>query len=222
MSNIVKIKSIEPITHDVYRIKTEKPDGIEYRPGQAVDISINKEGWNEEVRTFTFTSIPSDNFLEFTIKTYPSHNGVTNQIRSLKAGDEIFLYDIYGDIEYKGEGMFIAGGAGITPFNAILKNLERENKLGHNKLLFANKSKEDIIDENRFNQLLGERFVNILSNDQRPGYVHGFITPDLIKQHADNQNQFYYLCGPPPMMDAVLAHLTSLGIKEENIVKEGF
>jgi ferredoxin-NADP reductase len=76
MSNIVKIKSIEPITHDVYRIRTEKPDGIEYRPGQAVDISINKEGWNEEVRTFTFTSIPSDNFLEFTIKTYPSHNGV--------------------------------------------------------------------------------------------------------------------------------------------------
>ena len=222
MSNIVKIKSIEPITHDVYRIRTEKPDGIEYRPGQAVDISINKEGWNEEIRTFTFTSIPSDNFLEFTIKTYPSHNGVTNQIRSLKAGDEIFLYDIYGDIEYKGEGMFIAGGAGITPFIAILKNLERENKLGHNQLLFANKSKEDIIDENRFNQLLGERFVNILSNDQRPGYVHGFITPDLIKQHSDNQNQFYYLCGPPPMMDAVLAHLTSLGIKEENIVKEGF
>jgi NAD(P)H-flavin reductase len=91
--------------------------------------------------------------------------------------------------------MFIAGGAGITPFIAILKNLERENKLGHNKLLFANKSKEDIIDENRFNQLLGERFVNILSNDQRLGYVHGFITPDLIKQHSDNQNQFYYLCG---------------------------
>ena len=118
--------------------------------------------------------------------------------------------------------MFIAGGAGINPFIAILKNLERENKLGHNKLLFANKSKEDIIDENRFNQLLGERFVNILSNDQRPGYVHGFITPDLIKQHSDNQNHFYYLCGPPPMMDAVLAHLTSLGIKEENIVKEGF
>ncbi|MCO6461566.1 MAG: hypothetical protein J5I59_09190 [Saprospiraceae bacterium] len=222
MSNLVKITSIEPITHDVYRIRAEKPDGIEYRPGQAVDISLNKEGWNDEIRTFTFTSIPSDDFIEFTIKTYPGHNGVTNQIRSLKAGDEIYLYDIYGDIEYKGEGVFIAGGAGITPFIAILKKLEKENQIGNNKLIFANKSKADIIDASKFDKLLGSQFINVLSDENIPGFEHGFITPEIIKKHSSDLNQYFYLCGPPPMMDAVLKHLASLGVKEENIVKEGF
>lgn len=222
MSNLVKITSIEPITHDVYRIQAEKPDGIEYRPGQAVDISLNKEGWKDEIRTFTFTSIPSDDFIEFTIKTYPGHNGVTNQIRSLKAGDEIYLYDIYGDIEYKGEGVFIAGGAGITPFIAILKKLEKENQIGNNKLIFANKSKADIIDASKFDKLLGSQFINVLSDENIPGFEHGFITPEIIKKHSSDLNQYFYLCGPPPMMDAVLKHLASLGVKEENIVKEGF
>ncbi len=150
MSNKVKILSIEKITHDVLRIKADKPNDLTYKTGQAVDISLNIEGWQKEIRTFTFTSIPDDNFIEFTIKTYPSHNAVTNQMLSLKANDEIFLYDVYGDIQYKGEGIFIAGGAGITPFISIFKQLEKDNNISNNKLLFANKTKADIIDEQKF------------------------------------------------------------------------
>jgi predicted ferric reductase len=51
--------------------------------------------------------------LEFTNKIYDSHNGVT-KIRKLKHGDVIIR--VWGAIEYKGEGLFIAGGAGVTPF----------------------------------------------------------------------------------------------------------
>jgi ferredoxin-NADP reductase len=68
----VKIISIRHLTHDVIRIVTEKPEKINYVPGQAVDISINKKGWEEKLRVFTFTSIPENDIIEFTIKTYPS------------------------------------------------------------------------------------------------------------------------------------------------------
>src|SRR5512138_1168187 len=111
----LRITSIRHITHDVLQIITAKPDGIEFNPGQAADISINQEGWRDEIRPFTFTCLPRDHFLQFTIKTFPERKSVTNRLLSLKANDELILHGVFGEISYKGEGYFIAGGAGITP-----------------------------------------------------------------------------------------------------------
>lgn len=222
MEQIVKILSKEHVTHDVLRIVAAKPPILTYTPGQAVDISINKPGWEKEVRSFTFTSLPEDDFIEFTIKTYPSHKGVTAELLSLNVGDEIIIHDVFGDIAFKGTGLFIAGGAGVTPFLAILKQLEAEHKITHNKLLFANKTKADIIHEEKFNRLLGANFVNVLSDENISGYEHGFVTAELIKKLADEHTRFFYLCGPPPMMNAIEKQFNALGIAEGRIVKEGF
>ena len=113
---IVKINSITHITHDVVRIVTEKPHHYNFTPGQATEISINKEGWKNEKRPFTFTCLPQNDYLEFSIKTYPSHKGVTNELLQLKKKDELILHDVFGAIAYKSEGVFIAGGAGVNPF----------------------------------------------------------------------------------------------------------
>ncbi|HET9430921.1 MAG TPA: FAD-binding oxidoreductase, partial [Chitinophagaceae bacterium] len=122
-SHIVQIRSIGSVTHDVLKVKIDKPDNYKFTPGQATEVAINKEGWREQKRPFTFTSLPDEEFLEFTIKTYPSHKGVTNELLSLKPGDELILHDVWGAISYKGEGIFIAGGAGITPFLSIFRFL---------------------------------------------------------------------------------------------------
>lgn len=111
----VKIKSIRQITRDVLQIFTEKPQQLDFTPGQATEISINKDGWQNEKRPFTFTSLPNDDYLQFTIKTYPSNKGVTNELLQLKKNDELILHDVFGAIAYKNEGVFIAGGAGVTP-----------------------------------------------------------------------------------------------------------
>jgi len=222
MSKIVKILSIEHLTHDVLRIQLEKPDGLNYIPGQAVDISINKPGWEDQLSCFTFTSLPQDGFLEFTIKTYPSHKRVTNELLSANPGDELFIYEPFGDIHYKGEGLFIAGGAGVTPFIDILKDLDRQNKVGNNKLLFANKTKKYIILEDYFSSLLGTHFINILSEESIDGYEQGYINESILKKYIMEGYLYYYLCGPQPMMDAVEQQLSSLGVADEFIVKEGF
>jgi ferredoxin-NADP reductase len=78
--------------------------------------------------------------LEFTIKIYSDHDGVTNQLGQLKVGDELLLHDVWGAIQYKGEGTFIAGGAGVTPFIAIFRQLQKDKKLGNNKLIFSNRT----------------------------------------------------------------------------------
>lgn len=222
MSQKSKIKSIVNLTHDVLRIVLDKPENLNFVPGQAVDIALNKPEWSEKKNCFTFTSLPEDEDIEFTIKNYPEHKGMTNELLSSKVGDEIIMYSPFGDIQYKGEGIFIAGGAGITPFIAILKELDKQNKIGGNKLIFANKIKEDIILEDHFDTILGKNFINVLSKEDLDGYEHGYISANLIKKHSAENLKYYYLCGPPPMMDAVESQLKTLGITEEFVIKEGF
>jgi ferredoxin-NADP reductase len=218
----VKIKSIEKITHDVIQIVTEKPADYSFIPGQAAEVSINKNDWKDEKRPFTFTCLPNNDYLQFTIKTYPSHNGVTNQLLQLKKDDELLLHDVFGDIAYKGEGFFIAGGAGVTPFISIFRYLQSRNETGDNRLIFANKTKADIILEQEFKSLLGNNFINILSDEKIDGYATGFITEDFLKANIKDFNKYFYLCGPPPMMDAVEKILASLHVSEKLIIKEAF
>lgn len=222
MAYTTVIKSINHITHDVLRITAAKPVGIQFYPGQAVDVAIHKPKWENEWRSFTFTSLPDDDYLEWTIKTYPQHQGVTHALETLTAGDELLIGEVFGAIHYKGKGLFIAGGAGITPFIAILKKLKKDDAIDGNRLLYANKKKEDIIDEEVFRKLLGNHFVNVLSDEQRNGYEHGFVTAELIQQLAEDGMQFYYLCGPPPMMEAVNKALQTLNVPTERIVQEAF
>ena len=180
----VKIRLIEHATHDVLHIVTEKPKDMDFVPGQATEMFLGKAGNDGEGNPFTFTCLPHEDYLEFMIKTYPSHNGLTNELLTLKKGDEVILNDVFGAIAYKGEGTFIAGGAGVTPFIAILRDLKAKNKLGNNRLIFANKTKADIILKEEFQEMLGNNFVNILSDEKTDEYAHGHITEEIIKKNS--------------------------------------
>ncbi len=221
MKQLVKILSIEPITHDVLRIRTEKPNGLTFVPGQATEIFLTKDGWEDEGRPFTFTSLPKDDYLEFTIKTYPDHKGVTNELLHLKNKDELIVNDVFGAIQYKGEGTFVAGGAGVTPFISILRDLKSKNKLGNNKLIFANRTNADIILNEEMQQMLGANFINILSREHLEAYAFGNITADFIRENSALEN-YFYLCGPPPMMAAVERQLLTLNVPKQKLIMEDF
>lgn len=218
--DIIKILSIEYITRDVLQILTERPPSLEFTPGQAADISINKNGWKEEIRPFTFTSLPEEKFLQFTIKTYPERKGVTNELRGLKRNEEFILHGVFGAITYKGEGVFIAGGAGATPFISIFRYLKSDNAIGNNKLIFANKTRDDIILRYEFEHLLGRNFINILSGEETSQFYYGNINEDFLRTQLAGSGKYVYLCGPPPMMDAVEKILFRLKIDESSIIKE--
>jgi predicted ferric reductase len=221
-SFIVKIISIGYLTHDVLKIVTEKPLHYVFTAGQATKIAINKEGWRDRQKPFTFTCLPMDNYLEFNIKTYPAHKSVTNEMLQLKVNDELIIHEVFGAINYKGEGTFIAGGAGVTPFISILRELQSKMLIGNNKLLFANKKREDIILENEFQKILGTHFVNILSDEKIAGYANGQISEDFIKLNSNGLNKMFYVCGPPPMMDAIEKQLAHLNVDRKFIIKEAF
>jgi hypothetical protein len=218
--NIVKIITVESITRDVKRFIVEKPTNYKFSAGQATDVSINTPAFKNEKRPFTFTGLNDNEHLEFTIKIYPSHDGITKELERLKQGDELIIRDAWGAIEYKGEGIFIAGGAGVTPFIAILKQLYKDNKIVNNKLIFTNKTENDIILKNEFNKMLGENFINTLTHEKKDGYDNRRIDNIFLEEKIADFSQHFYVCGPPSFVEAMSDTLGSLGAKSDAVVFE--
>ena len=218
--HIVKILETGPVTHDVKHFRVEKPEGYHFIPGQATEISINQPDWTEERRPFTFTSLNEQAYLEFTIKGYYDHDGVTRHLHQLKAGDELLLHDVWGAISYKGEGYFIAGGAGITPFMAILRQLHHDGKMGKNRLFFSNKTAQDIIYHDELDVILGAHVHYTLSKEQNNQYHHGRIDKNYLHRHADDFTKPFYVCGPDEMVAEINDLLNKMGAKADSVIFE--
>ena len=220
MSYKVELLEIINRTHNVNSYRVEKPKGFEFTPGQATDFSLLKTGFENEKRPFTFTGLPSDDHLEFTIKSYDDHDGVTHQLRSAKKGDKFEISDPWGAISYKGEGVFIAGGAGVTPFIAILRFLKQQNKIANNKLFFSNKTDKDIILYDEFSEMLGKNLINIITQQPDTKHLKQKIDKDFLKNNITNFKQQFYVCGPDAFNAAILKNLEELGAHPDALVFE--
>lgn len=217
----VKILNTEYVTHDVKRFVVEKPIGYKFIPGQATEISINIPELLKEKRPFSFTGLNSWTTLEFMIKIHRERNGFTKRMERLHLGDELLIRQPFGVITYKGKGVFIAGGSGITPFVAILRQLYTDNQIEGNTLIFSNKTSDDIILEEEFDQMLGNNFYALLTRENVIGYTEAHIDEEYLAETVRNFNQNFYICGP----EAFVKHvedllLNTFGVRADSIIIE--
>ena len=218
--HIVKVLKVENVTHNVRRFTLEKPDGYSFTPGQATEVSINDESLKNERRPFTFTSLNEWPTLEFTTKIYTDHHGVTEALGKVKEGNELLIHDVWGAINYKGQGVFIAGGAGVTPFIAIFRQLQKDNKLEGNRLIFSNKTEKDIILKDEFSKMLGKNFYNTLTQEKSEKYGHRKIDKAFLKDQIKDFSQNFYVCGPDQFVKDIINFLQELGAKADAVVFE--
>lgn len=218
----VKLLATENVTHDVKRFTLSKPESYPFKPGQATDIVINLPGWKNVRKPFTFTGLNDWDDLEFTIKIYPEHKGITDQLSKLKPGAELILHDVFGSIQYKGEGIFIAGGAGVTPFISIFRQLYKDGMVGNNQLFFSNKTSADIILKDEFERMLGRNFINTLTREKTSGYENSRIDKNYLKRRITDFSKYFYVCGPTSMIDSICESLQESGVDKNKLVFDRF
>lgn len=219
MSHDLVLKEISPATHDTHHLVFDRPDGFEFSPGQGVELRLDKDEWRKKGRPFTPVSLPDEPTLEFVIKSYPAHHGVTEQIGKLQPGDKVTMVGPFGAISDQGPGVFIAGGAGVTPMIAILrKRLAEHGTLEGSTLVFANKTEADIIWRDKFEAMKGLTTAFVV-DEPGASVPQQRLTQDYLKQFVAVDSRCY-LCGPPPMMAAVRTALHDLGVKDDQIVEE--
>ncbi len=219
----VKIIEISKVTHNVRRYALEKPPGFRFEPGQATELSIDRDGWRTRKNPFTFTSLAEWDHLEFTIKSYFDHDGVTRALWDLSPGDRLILRDPWGTITYRGPGTFIAGGAGVTPFIAILRRLRADGQLAGHRLVVSNRKADDIILRHEFEAMAGEGLdvTWTLTDDPGvPGVLHERIGESFIRDHIRDISQNFYLCGPDRMVKDLRDALEGLGADTEALTWE--
>jgi len=215
----LKILKTNYITHNVKRFVLEKPkdENFVYTPGQAAHLSVNKPGWEDQIRPFTFTSLHSWDEVEFTIKIYDKHQGVTHQLGKLEPGDEIILHDIFDTIEYKGPGIFLAGGTGITPFIAIFRALQASGNLRGVALIYSNQTQDDIIYGKELQEMLGNAFLNVFTRQGVIGFRERHIDRKFLIDNIGDFDYRFYVCGPKSFTEDITKNLLELGAKTSSI-----
>ena len=208
------------VTHDVKQFIVSKPAGFSVVPGQGVELAIDRPGLRDLARPFTPTGLAADGVLEFTIKAYPAHTGVTQALHLLEPGAKLFMSEPFGTIRYQGPGVFIAGGAGITPFLAILRDLAQKGEADAQTLIFSNKTPADVIYEKELRHMLGDRCILTCTAAEAPGYDHRRVDRAYLEEKVADFTQQFYVCGPPPVIEAVKRDLSDLGARAESLVFE--
>ena len=158
--------------------------------------------------------------LEFTIKSYPDHDGVTEQIGQLEVGDRFVIGDAWGAITDTGPGTFIAGGAGVTPFIAILRRRAVDGNLDGCHLIFSNRTEDDIILRDELEAMHGLRTTFLVTEQPDSPLAADPLDKAALDRLVDDFDQQFYVCGPPPMVDDVSAALESLGASADGITFE--
>lgn len=205
---------------------TAKPKGVKlaFVPGQFGFISFKSHGISPEPHPFSFSSSPSEETIRFSIKML---GDFTLHVSSIKVGDMLFIKGPYGRfghpiIDSENKHVWIAGGIGITPFLSLLRHTTI-NSLRQSIVLFYSYGR---VEEAVFDK-------EIIELAYKNEYIHyvpwctqekGRLSIDKIKTHLDSEitNYIYHLCGPAPMMNAIMEKLLGLGVNEENVYFEQF
>lgn len=214
------LRAVTPVTHDVNHYLFDRPDGYDFTPGQATELAIDKDGWRDKKRPFTFVSQPDDPSLEFVIKSYPDHDGVTEQLMMLSPGETVLIDDPWGAIRDRGPGVFIAGGAGITPFIPILRNRARQGKIDGSTLIFSNRSEADIILRDEWDAMEGLTTIYTVTGQPDSPLAIGMVDKAFLEDRIDDFSQNFYVCGPDKMVEDISATLKDLGADPDGITFE--
>lgn len=210
MEHHVEILHTGFVTHDVKRFVVSRPDDFQWEPGQGVELALDRDGWREEARPFTPTCLRDSRVLEFTIKGYPEHDGVTTRLHGTGPGGHLLMSEPFGTITWEGPGIFIAGGAGVTPFLAILRDAEPADLDGC-ALHFSNRTPADVICEKELRWLLGDRCHLTCTAESGPRYDDRRIDRAYLEDELGNVDEPVYLCGPPDFVDELGKALEDLG-----------
>jgi propane monooxygenase reductase subunit len=225
---VAEVVSKDPVTHDMRHLvlRLVEPGEIKFFPGQYMDIAVPG---TDQVRSFSMANTSSkDGLLEFVIKVYP--DGLFSHFLDtrLEPGDRLEITGPFGVFTLR-EGdadlVFIGGGAGMAPILSLLRSMA-ERGIGRKATFFYGaRGRRDLCFEDEIRALAEKlpdfSYVPALSHEEWDGET-GLIT-DVVKRLVGNISGAHaYVCGPPPMVEAAIPLLETLGVPDKRVYYDKF
>jgi predicted ferric reductase len=211
-------------------LEPDNHEGMEFKAGQFVWITLGDTPFKLQQHPFTISSAPEDKKrIRLTIKEL---GDFTSDIKDLKEGSTAFMEGPYGNFTISDDpethNIFISGGIGITPVISILKSLRAQNDQRRSTLIYGTPSKKQTPFYDELQQLSEQINLDIIHvfEDAPDGWdgETGFITDEILNRHLPENFEpcEYFVCGPPPMMDVAEGALKNRGIPVYKIHSERF
>lgn len=246
MSKFHSLKVIDVLreTADAVSVAFEVPAGLKqdfsYKHGQYLTLRLMVNG--EEVRrSYSICSSPLDeNELRVAIKKVQNGKVSTFINDKTKVGDVIDVMTPMGNFTSElnpaatKNYVLFGGGSGITPMLSILKTVLRAEPNSRVTLFYGNNDEASIIFRKQIEVLAVENsdrlnVIHVLNAapSNHPELLQGMMTKEknlaLIKNYVElSPNNEYFICGPAPMMENVMAALKELNVPEAQIHIEYF
>jgi len=236
----MRIKSKTPVpyeltalhldTHDTKTLCFALPDNatLDMLPGDHLYVHATIEG-KQVKRPYTPSSVPgTTGYFDLTVKRYET-GLMSKYLHAQEIGDTVLMsgpnpggHWVDGMAKKAG---FVAGGTGITPMISIIRWILAKSLPVELFLVFANKTEVDIIFRDEWEEDAREHasfhYYHVL--EQPPsGWSQGKgrMTEDILRRHLPppGPDTVIFLCGPPPMVDALEASLKTIGHAEQAII----
>ena len=225
---VAEVVSKDAVTHDMRHLvlRLIEPGEVKFFPGQYMDIVVPG---TDQVRSFSMANTSSRNgLLEFVIKVYP--DGLFSQFldKELAVGDRVELTGPFGVFtlrESDTELVFVGGGAGMAPILSLLRSMAERGLDRKATVFYGARGQRDLCFEGELaaiaEKLPNFRYVPALSHEDWDG-ENGLIT-DVVKRLTGSlAGAHAYVCGPPPMVEAALPLLETLGVPDKRIYYDKF
>jgi ferredoxin-NADP reductase len=218
-----------------------------FRPGQYLTFRLDIPGREKPViRCYSLSDCSNPGCYRVTVKrVLPPRDspmlppGLVSSFfhEQLEPGDIIDIQAPNGHfvLDPKGErpAVLIAGGVGITPILSMAKSIAASGSGREFIVFYGVRNGSDHAFKRELQEL--EEYPNcrlVVSysgptkdDEKRQGqqFQHqGWVNVELIKNYLDSTNYEFYICGPPPMMQAVSEQLAKWGVAASNIFTEAF
>ncbi|MGH2543095.1 MAG: ferredoxin--NADP reductase [Ardenticatenaceae bacterium] len=198
-----------------------------FLPGQWLDCCLEASG-KIEVAGYSMTSSPlTKATIQIAVKLV-GENPVTNYLHhKAKIGDTLYIEGGSGDFFYeKGMGgslVLIGGGIGITPLMSIVRYVDDVCPDARLTLFYSAPAPSALIFRDRLSEIAARNsnircIFTVTGNFSEPWEGHtGRIDADLLQQEDIDLGALFYVCGPPQMIQDVVATLTRIGVASSHI-----
>jgi benzoate/toluate 1,2-dioxygenase reductase subunit len=196
-----------------------------FLPGQYVNIDVPGSGLN---RSYSFSSAPGSDRLGFLIKRIP--DGVmSGWLARAKPGDRLDLTGPLGSFylrEVKRPLLLLAGGTGLAPFLSMLEVLARVGSEQSIHLIYGVTRDLDLVLVDEIEayaaRLPNFTYATVVAEAASGHPRKGWVTQHMPAEVLHGGDVDVYLCGPPPMVDAVRRHFDETAVKPASFHYEKF
>jgi benzoate/toluate 1,2-dioxygenase reductase component len=224
-ATLTALERLSPTTVSV-TLKTPDRDKLAFLPGQYVNIAVPG---TDQTRSYSFSSAPDEEHLSFLVKITPG--GVMSEYLTerAKVGDELSFTGPHGSFflrETDRPVLLLAGGTGLAPILSILRKVRACGSKRPAHLIYGVTTDDDLVETDAVNELAADienlTWDYCVADPDSAAPNKGYVTKLIRDEHLHGGDVAVYLCGPPPMVEAVRKHFADDGFEPTGFYYEKF